>query len=75
MARCTYCKTKWSAKDVWSLFMQRNGNGKDCLYCLRTQYMSDNTFHFASYAFPILFLFPFFVDLSDTSPLLKFRKK
>ncbi|MBO1579967.1 hypothetical protein [Bacillus sp. XF8] len=73
MTRCTNCKTKWKANDVWSLLMQNDG--KDCPYCYGRQYLSDDTFEFGAHALPFLFLFPFFVELSDTSPLLKFRKK
>ncbi|KFN02426.1 hypothetical protein D0U04_15755 [Bacillus clarus] len=75
MARCTYCKTKWKVKEVWSFFMKFE---KDCPYCFGRQYMSDDTFRFFSseiIGLPLLFLFPFLVDLHDESPLRKFQKK
>ena len=75
MTRCANCDEKWEAKDIWSLFMQRDGSGKDCPHCLRTQYMSEETFAFAAHAFPFLFLMPFFVELSNTNPIDKYKKK
>ncbi|WP_020061304.1 hypothetical protein [Bacillus sp. 123MFChir2] len=75
MTRCTNCKTKWKAKDVWSLFMKNDG--KDCPYCNKRQYFPDETFRFSSEILRCLFLllFPFFVELSDKSPLRNFKKK
>lgn len=75
MTRCTNCKTRWKAKDVWSLYFQNDG--KDCPYCYQRQYLSSETFRFSSDILALLFLFlvPFFVELSDKNPLLDFRKK
>ncbi|PEZ00658.1 hypothetical protein CN326_22445 [Bacillus sp. AFS018417] len=75
MTRCTNCKAKWKAKDVWSLFFQNDG--KDCPYCNQRQYISAETFRFSSDIIRGLFLslFPFFVELSDESPLEDFKKK
>ncbi|MDI6531639.1 hypothetical protein QRE62_10510 [Bacillus mycoides] len=36
MARCTYCKTKWKVKDVWSILVTFE---KDCPYCFERQYI------------------------------------
>ncbi|MGQ0420755.1 hypothetical protein ACT4US_17855 [Bacillus sp. HC-Mk] len=58
MARCTYCKTKWKVKDVWSILVTFE---KDCPYCFGRQYMSNDTFHQANAALPLLFLCPLIV--------------
>ncbi|MDA1523253.1 hypothetical protein PDJ99_08545 [Bacillus cereus] len=71
MAHCTYCKTKWKVKDVWSILVTFE---KDCTYCFGRQYMSNDTFHQANAALPLLFLCPLIVDLSDENPLDKYRK-
>ncbi|MED1565328.1 hypothetical protein [Bacillus paramycoides] len=71
MARCTYCKTKWKVKDVWSILVTFE---KDCPYCFGRQYLSNYTFHHANAALPLLFLCPLLVDLSDENPLDKYRK-
>ncbi|MEY8348112.1 hypothetical protein AALF16_07295 [Bacillus cereus] len=75
MTRCTHCKEKWKAKDVWSLYFQNDG--KDCPYCYEKQYLSSETFRFSSEVLGLsfLFIFPFFVELSDKNPILAFRKK
>ncbi len=65
MTRCTYCKSRWKAKEIWSLINQVNG--KDCPYCNRKQYLKSENFHFmtASWlSFIFIWLFPFFVELS-----------
>ncbi|KEK26440.1 hypothetical protein [Bacillus gaemokensis] len=69
MARCTNCKTRWKAKDVWSLFFQHDG--KDCPYCNQRQYISAKTCNSSGdiLGIPFLFLFPFLVELSDKSLL------
>ncbi|PEY38324.1 hypothetical protein CN354_10760 [Bacillus cereus] len=75
MTRCTNCKARWKAKDIWSLYFQNDG--KDCPHCYERQYLSLETFHFSSnmLGLPFLFMFPFFVELSDKNPILKFRKR
>ena len=69
MARCTYCKTKWKVKDVWSLLITFEKivrivlGGNICLMIL-----------FIKLTLPLLFLCPLIVDLSDENPLDKYRK-
>ena len=75
VTRCTNCKARWNAKDVWSLYFQNDG--KDCPYCYEKQYLSSETFRFSSDVLGLffLFIFPFFVELSNKNPILAFRKK
>ncbi|WP_141539958.1 hypothetical protein [Bacillus cereus] len=40
MTRCTYCKTKWTIKDVWAILVTFE---KDCPYCFMRQYLSKKT--------------------------------
>lgn len=63
MARCTYCKTKWKVKDVWSILVTFE---KDCPYCFGRQYLSKKTVNAMPelISLPLHFLFPFLVDLS-----------
>ncbi|MGN5650363.1 hypothetical protein [Bacillus sp. Brlt_9] len=68
MTRCTNCKKRWNALQVWSLFFIRDG--KDCPHCLQTQYLSADTLRAFSRdgltLEPIfLWIFPVFATLSD----------
>ncbi|MEH6976518.1 MULTISPECIES: hypothetical protein [Bacillus] len=66
MTRCTNCKRRWNALQVWSLFFKREG--KDCPYSLQTQYLSADTLQqFSGERLDPLFLwiFPVFATLSD----------
>ncbi|MEJ1517558.1 hypothetical protein R3O67_30550 [Bacillus cereus] len=44
MTRCTNCYGKWNALQVWALFFERDG--KECPYCLKTQYLSADTLQY-----------------------------
>ncbi|MEG7965895.1 hypothetical protein [Bacillus cereus group sp. Sample30] len=74
MAHCTYCKTKWKVKDVWSILVTFE---KDCPYCFGRQYLSKKTINAMPelLSLPLHFLFPFLVRLSDEGPLDWYRKK
>lgn len=68
MTRCANCKKKWNALQVWALFFKREG--KDCPYCLQTQYLSADTLRaFArdglTLAPVFLWIFPIFSKLSN----------
>lgn len=66
MTRCTYCKSKWKAKEIWALMNRIEG--KQCPYCNRKQYLKAETFRFmtASWLSGIfIWLLPFFVELSE----------
>ncbi len=56
MAHCTYCKTKWKIKDVWSILVTFE---KDCPYCFGRQYLSNDTFHHANRCFTFAILMSF----------------
>lgn len=73
MAHCTYCKTKWKVKDVWSILVTFE---KDCPYCFGRQYLSKKTINAMPelISLPLHFLFPFLVHLSDEGPLDWYRK-
>ncbi|MED1597516.1 MULTISPECIES: hypothetical protein [Bacillus] len=69
MTCCTNCKRRWNALQVWSLFFKREG--KDCPYCLQTQYLSADTLRQFSgtrllNVDPLfLWIFPVFATLSE----------
>ncbi|MEC2259852.1 hypothetical protein [Bacillus thuringiensis] len=73
MTRCTYCKTKWTIKDVWAILVTFE---KDCPYCFMRQYLSKKTVNAMPelISLPLHFLLPFLVELSAEGPLDWYRK-
>ncbi|MCK2156583.1 NapC/NirT family cytochrome c [Exiguobacterium sp. 17-1] len=39
MARCTYCKKSWTARNIYKLLRCRQGQGMPCTSCHQMQYM------------------------------------
>ena len=71
MTRCTNCKYKWKAKDVWKLGFSKNG--KECPNCKARQYVSFKDGGFlmglgylsGAVGLLLIILFPFYINLSD----------
>ncbi len=66
MTRCTNCKKKWNAIQVWSLFFKREG--RECPHCLRIQYLSSDTlsyFNGIDLRGYFMWIFPVLAKLSD----------
>ncbi|WP_273853519.1 hypothetical protein [Guptibacillus spartinae] len=66
MANCTNCHHKWGVKDLWSLGFSKSG--KNCPNCGEKQYLSaetKNTFTLGYLSVLFIFIFPFYIKLSD----------
>ena len=72
MARCTYCKTKWKVKEVWSILTKFE---KIVHIASEAIFIKENSERYArTYKLTFTLLIPFLVDLSDEGPLDWYRK-
>lgn len=66
MARCTNCRHKWTAREIWKLGWSKKG--KRCSNCGEKQYLSKETQGLLTLGYlsvALLIIVPFKMKLSD----------